>query len=70
MFDKFFQTLSFAADPPEGSGGTKTKIGGSGFVTGDAVSSDPPVLPADPPEGSGGGGTESGSTTETSKAAE
>jgi hypothetical protein len=53
MFDKFFQTLSFAADPPEGSGGTKTKIG-TGFVTGDAAASDPPVLPADPPEGTGG----------------
>lgn len=67
MFDKFFQTLSFAADPPEGSGGTKTKIG-SGFVTGDSAASDPPVLPADPPEGTGG--TETTSTTDGSTTAE
>ena len=66
MFDKSFQTLSFAADPPEGSGGTKTKIG-TGFVTGDSAASDPPVLPADPPEGTGG--TETNSTPDASAAA-
>jgi hypothetical protein len=67
MFDKSFQTLSFAADPPEGSGGTKTKVG-TGFVTGDSTASEPPVLPADPPEGTGG--TETTSTTDGSTTAE
>jgi hypothetical protein len=56
MFDKFIPTLSFAADPPEGGGGTKTKLSGSAFT---ADSTTEPV-PVDPPE-SGGGGTETSS---------
>lgn len=57
MFDKFFQTLSFAADPPEGGGGTK-KVSGSGFT---ADSASEPV-PVDPPEGAGGTETNSSSS--------
>ena len=64
MFDKFFSTLSFAADPPEGGGGT-TKISGSGF-TSESSATEP--VPVDPPES--GGGTETSSSSDSSTPAE
>lgn len=63
MFDKFNTILSFAADPPEGGGGTKGKIGGSGVIS--DLNADPPV-PVDPPEG--GGGTDADETSGSSTA--
>ena len=60
MFDKFNPTLSFAADPPEGGGGTKTGLG-SGAIS--DLNTDP-APQADPPES--GGGTESSTTSSAS----
>jgi hypothetical protein len=59
MSDTFKHLLSFAADPPEGGGGTKTTPIGSGQTLADVSTEDP--APTDPPE-NGGGGTESDST--------
>jgi len=61
MFDKFNQTLSFAADPPEGGGGTKTGLGGSGISSGSTTEETAQV---DPPESDGG--TDTSSTTSAS----
>lgn len=58
MSDIFNQMLSFAADPPEGGGGTKSTPSGGGLQA-DAATEDPPA-PTDPPEN--GGGTGSGTT--------
>jgi len=67
MFDKFIQTLSFAADPPEGGGGTKTGIGGAGIS---APSTTDETAQVDPPESDGGGGTETSSTSASSTSTE
>ena len=60
MFDKFNQILSFAADPPDGSGGTKAAVGAP--LLEDTTNPDPPP-PADPPDGSGGTGPTTPSTS-------
>ena len=62
MFDKFNQTLSFAADPPEGGGGTKTGLGGSGLV---ADLNTDETAPIDPPENTGGGTSADASASST-----
>ena len=62
MSDTFKHLLSFAADPPEGGGGTKTTPIGGGQTLADVATEDP--APTDPPE-NGGGGTDPGSTDPT-----
>ena len=58
MSDKFNQVLNFAADPPDGGGGTKiTPIGGSGATVQEEDSTADAPPPADPPDGSGGTGS-------------
>ena len=67
MLDRFNQTLNFAADPPEGGGGTKAAVGGAP-VQSDSATEDP--TPADPPDGSGGTGTSSTTPSNSTTTAE